>query len=157
MLFGSNHTENRRFIYGLNLYIFTSASVLSLTAIFKLFTLLTRADSLNGYDPVFGLKFKFLLLLVVNIELLVVVGCVFIRKTRNKLIAITWLSGCFLLYKVGIYAVDWKPSCNCLGFLSDLLSLSDHHAGIISTIISIIMFSSGIIAIYIHKTKIINK
>ena len=102
--------------------------VLGVTGLAKAFSAISPARVLDTPDPLIGIPFRQLLLLVGLAELLVAFLCLFADKRRLSLLAVAWLSSNFLVYRLGLWFIGWHHPCACMGSLAGALHLSDQAA-----------------------------
>ena len=105
-----------------------AGAVLVLTGLAKAFSAIGSARALDTADPLIGIPFRQLLLLVGLAELLIAFFCLFTDKRRFSLLAVAWLSTNFLVYRLGLWVIGWHRPCGCMGSLSDMLHLSPKAA-----------------------------
>lgn len=99
-----------------------------MTGLAKAFSAIGPARALDAFDPLIGIPFRQLLLLVGLAELLIAFFCVFTDKRRLSLLAVAWISTNFLVYRFGLCFIGWHRPCGCMGSLSDMLHLSPRAA-----------------------------
>ena len=100
------------------------------------------------------------MLLITMRELLVIVAMLEIATMKfllgdklsdfQKGILLSWLSGCFLVYKALLWVRDPDLPCSCLGFLGKWLMLSERGLTITMTGIAVIMFAGGVAVAFAH-------
>jgi hypothetical protein len=80
-------------------------------------------------DPILGLPFGDLMLLVGASEFLVALLC-FSRRVRQtlKIAFVAWMATGFLVYRLGLWCIGWDHPCGCMGSLAGSLHLSDTAA-----------------------------
>jgi hypothetical protein len=106
-----------------------SAGVILLTTgLAKAFSAIGHARALDVADPLIGIAFRQLLLLVGLAELLIAFFCLFTDKRRFSLLAVAWMSTNFLVYRLGLWFIGWHHPCACMGSLAGILHLSDRAA-----------------------------
>ncbi len=55
--------------------------------------------------------------------------CVWKRfPLRSRLLLAAWLSTLFVIYRIGLWAMDWHQPCGCMGSLAGVLHLKDATA-----------------------------
>ena len=86
-------------------------------------------------DPVAGIPFRWLLLAVGVLELVVAGLCFFTSKKRLATLLVAWLGTNFLVYRLGLWFIGWHHPCGCMGNLAGMLHLSDHAADNIMKIV----------------------
>ena len=99
-----------------------------LTGLAKAFSAIGAARALDTADPLIGVPFRQLLLLVGLAELFIAFFCLFTEKRRLSLLAVAWISTNFLMYRLGLWFIGWHRPCGCMGSLSDMLHLSPRAA-----------------------------
>ena len=110
------------------LFVSTAGVLLGMTALGKSFSALGPVRALDTADPLIGIPFRQLLLLVGLAELLIAFFCLFTDRRRLSLLAVAWLSTNFLVYRLGLWLIGWHRPCGCMGSLTDMLHLSDRAA-----------------------------
>jgi hypothetical protein len=101
---------------------------LALTGLAKAISAVGPARALDVADPLIGIPFRQLLLVVGLVELLIAFFCLFTDRRRFNLLAVAWLSTNFLVYRLGLWLIGWHRPCGCMGTLSDVLHLSPRAA-----------------------------
>ena len=109
-------------------FLKVAGSVLLLTGVAKAFTAIGAARVLDTADPLTGIPFRQLLLLVGLAEILIAFFCLFTDKRGFSLLAVAWLSTNFLVYRLGLWFIGWHHPCHCMGDLASALHLSDQAA-----------------------------
>ncbi|MCW5555320.1 MAG: hypothetical protein KIS67_24560 [Verrucomicrobiae bacterium] len=99
-----------------------------LTGAAKLWSALGTSKFLAAVDPILGIKFGQLLLAVGLAEIAVALVCCLSKRQTLALGLVAWLATNFLVYRVGLWWMDWKRPCGCLGNLTDALHLSPQAA-----------------------------
>lgn len=109
-------------------FIRSAGVVLATTGLAKAFSAIGMARALDTADPLIGIPFRQLLLLVGLAELLITFFCLFTDKQRLSLLAVAWISTNFLVYRLGLWFIGWHHPCACMGSLAGVLHLSDQAA-----------------------------
>ncbi len=112
----------------LNSFIFGAAIVLAFAGIAKIWTALGNSKFLAVVDPIFGIKFGQLLLVVGMAEITVALVCFFSKRQTLALGLVAWISTNFVLYRLGLWWMNWKSPCGCLGNLTDALHIRPETA-----------------------------
>ena len=110
------------------LFLVSAGGGLGLTGLSKAFSAIGAARALDVADPLIGIPFRQLLLLVGLAELLIAFFCLFTDKRRLSLLAVAWISTNFLVYRLGLWFIGWHRPCGCMGNLTDLLHLTPRAA-----------------------------
>src|ERR1035438_3447026 len=110
------------------LYLKAAGGGLALTGLAKVFSAIGAARALDTADPLIGIPFRQLLLLVGLAELLIAFFCMFTERRRFSLLAVAWISTNFLVYRLGLWFIGWHHPCACMGRLAGVLHLSDQAA-----------------------------
>jgi hypothetical protein len=105
-----------------------AGSALALTGLAKAFSATGPAHALDTFDPLIGIPFRQLLLLVGLAELSIAFFCLFADRRGFSLLAVAWISSNFLVYRLGLWFIGWHRPCGCMGSLSDMLHLSPQAA-----------------------------
>jgi hypothetical protein len=117
----SRDSECRKHYGLLRWFIFTSAAILFLTAMAKIWAACGSAKILALEDPIIGISFRHLILAASILELIVSVVCIVSKSQKLALGLIAWLTTNFLAYRIGVWWVGWHRPCGCLGNLTDTL------------------------------------
>lgn len=112
--------------------ILSAGTILCVTGFAKVWSALGSAQLLDLADPVLGVRFRWLMLIVGMAELAVGFACFVGRTARVANTLLTWITSNFLLYRLGLWWLDWKIPCPCLGNITDALSISPAVADTIS-------------------------
>jgi hypothetical protein len=112
----------------MSLFLKVAGSGLAATGLAKALSAIGPARALDTTDPLIGLPFRQLLLLVGLIELFIAFFCLLTDRRRFSLLAVAWISTNFLVYRLGLWFIGWHRPCGCMGSLSDMLHLSPHAA-----------------------------
>jgi hypothetical protein len=122
--FSMRHGEDKMKT-SLNWIFALSASLLLATAaVAKIWSALGSARLLAVADPIVGISFKHLMLGVGIAEISVAAVCLFRKFEQLAETLIAWMATNFLLYRIGLWWMDWHRPCACLGNLTDALHIS---------------------------------
>lgn len=103
---------------------FDSAGVLLLlTGAAKLVSVTGISRSLEAHDPILGIAFSQIFLLVGVVELVVGVICLIGKKRKMQAIFVAALATNFLLYRLCLYLVGYEGPCGCLGDFTERLHI----------------------------------
>ncbi len=103
-----------------------------MAGIAKIWTGLGDTRVMAVIDPIVGIQFGHLLLAVGVAELSIAAFCFLSRRRLLATALIAWLATNFLVYRLGLWWMDWKRPCGCLGNLTDALHISPQTADNIS-------------------------
>jgi hypothetical protein len=109
-------------------FVVSAGALLAITGLAKAFSAIGPARALDTADPLIGIPFRQLLLLVGLAELLIAFFCIFTDRRRFSLLAVAWISTNFLVYRLGLLFIGWHHPCGCMGSLAGVLHLSDKAA-----------------------------
>jgi hypothetical protein len=98
--------------------------VLLLTALAKILSAVGPARALDVPDPIIGISFRFVMVGVGLVELLIAFFCLFTARRWICLLAVAWLASNFVTYQLGLWWMGWHRPCGCLGNLTDALHIS---------------------------------
>lgn len=110
------------------LFLVTAGVALAVTGLAKAFSAIGPARALDTTDPLVGIPFRQLLLLVGLSELLIAFFCLFTDKRRLSVLAVAWISTNFLVYRLGLWFIGWHRPCGCMGNLTGILHVSPRLA-----------------------------
>jgi hypothetical protein len=75
------------------------------------------------------------MLAVGMVELVIACVCVFAKARQLALGLIAWLATSFVVYRLGLWWMEWRRPCGCLGNLTDALHISPQTAENITKVI----------------------
>ena len=101
---------------------------LAVTGVAKAWSAIGPAHALDAHDPLIGVPFRQLMLLVGLAELLIAFFCLLTDRRQFSLVAVAWISTNFLVYRLGLWLIGWHRPCGCMGNLTDLLNISPRVA-----------------------------
>lgn len=116
-------------------FVYFTSLLLLVTALAKIISSTGKAPILKTTDPILMLPYRLVFLDVGGIELIVALICIFGKQLVLKLRLIAWLATMILMYRVGLWWIDWRRPCICLGNLTDALHISPQAAETIMKII----------------------
>jgi hypothetical protein len=106
----------------------TAGAILALTGFAKIVSASGSSGILNTLDPLFGIPFRQLILLVGLLELSIAVICAVAGLQRVFLYGLAWLSTIFFIYRFELWELGWQRPCVCLGNFTDALHISPQTA-----------------------------
>ncbi len=124
-------------------FVSSAGVILAITGIAKVWSAFGNTKLLAVVDPVLGVQFRHLMLAVAVAELAVAFVCLFTKKTTLSTILVAWLSTNFVVYRLGLWWMDWHRPCNCLGNLTDALHISPQLADNIMKVILAYLLIGG--------------
>ena len=110
------------------LFVSTSAIILAISGIAKVYSAFGSSRVLGFADPIFGVRFGNLFLAVGLAEIVVAALCLVDKHLRAAPPVVASLATGFLIYRIGLWGMDWKRPCSCLGILTDQLHISPQLA-----------------------------
>lgn len=109
--------------------------ILAITGIAKACSGLGISKFLAVADPIIGIQFGHLMLVVGILEIAIALVCFCSKQRSMALGLVAWLSTNFVFYRLGLWWMDWHRPCSCLGNLTDALHLSPQIADTVMKII----------------------
>jgi hypothetical protein len=109
-------------------FILVSGVTLALTGGAKVWSGLGSSKLLAVVDPILGIKFGQLMLLVGLAEIAIALVCYFSKRQTLALGLVAWMSTNFVVYRLGLWWMNWHRPCSCLGNLTDALHISPQTA-----------------------------
>ena len=116
-------------------FVKSAGVLLAVTGPAKALSAVGSARALEAADPLTGMPFRQLLLLVGLAELLIAFFCLFTERWRFSLLAVACISTDFLLYRLGLWFIGWHRPCGCMGSLTDMLHISPRAADVIMKLV----------------------
>ncbi|MEJ5236739.1 MAG: hypothetical protein WHT82_00120 [Limisphaera sp.] len=128
---GSAEKGGRRYLHWLGKredwirgFVWSAGMVLLVTGLAKVWSSLEPSRAMEVQDPVLGVPFRWLMLAVGWLEVMVAAVCLVGGRLQMALGLVGWLAGNLALYRLGLSWMDWKAPCGCLGHLTDALGVS---------------------------------
>jgi len=106
----------------------TAGIILAITGGAKIWSGLGDSKFLAVVDPIFAVKFGPLMLALGLVEIVIALVCFFGKRQTQAVLLVAWLSTGFVIYRLGLWWMDWHRPCNCLGNLTDALHISPQTA-----------------------------
>lgn len=100
-------------------FVVSAGAILALTGLAKVWSGLGNAKFLAVSDPIIGIKFGQLMLLVGVAEIVIALVCFFTKRQTLALSLVSWMSTNFVIYRLGLWWMNWHRPCGCLGSLTD--------------------------------------
>jgi predicted neutral ceramidase superfamily lipid hydrolase len=101
---------------------------MAITGIAKIWSGLGNSKFLAVVDPIVGIQFGQLILLVGVAEIAIALVCFLSKKQTLALGLVAWISTNFVVYRLGLWWIAWHRPCSCLGNLTDALHISPQTA-----------------------------
>ena len=79
-------------------------------------------------DPIIGLRFRWVLVAVGVVEIVIASACVLAKTKKLATLLVAWLATSFLAYRLGLWWMGWHRPCGCMGSLAGAVHLSDQAA-----------------------------
>jgi hypothetical protein len=124
-------------------FVVSSGCIFLVTSLAKIISALGRANILNFGDPIFGISFRHVMLIMGIWELVISAICLFANNRKLQLFTISWLASCFLVYRFGLWFVGWTRPCPCLGGFYDAIHVSSGLANLINKSIIFYLLVGG--------------
>lgn len=125
------------------LFSLITGGVLLITGAAKIWSAFGNVKLLLVTDPIIGIQFRYLMFVVGVAELAVAFVCLFTARRRLAMLLVAWLATGFLMYRVGLWWVEWESPCPCLGNLTDLLRLPPNLAdNIMNAVLAYLLIGS---------------
>jgi len=109
-------------------FILSAGAILAITGIAKVWSGLGHSKFLTVVDAIIGIKFGQLMLAVGVAEIAIALVCFFSKRQTLALGLVAWMSTNFVVYRLGLWWMDWHRPCSCLGNLTDALHISPQTA-----------------------------
>ena len=133
---------------------FSVAAILAITGIAKLWSGLGNSKFLSVVDPIIGIKFGQLMLVVGVVEIVIALVCFFSKRQTLALGLVAWMSTNFVVYRLGLWWMHWHRPCNCLGNLTDALRISPQTADtIMKVLLAYLLIGSYALLIWRWRTN----
>lgn len=125
------------------LFLHGTGIMLMLTGAAKVWSGFGNSKFLSVVDPIIGIAFGQLLLAVGIAEIAIALFCFLSKRQTLALGLVSWLSTNFVVYRLGLWWMDWHRPCSCLGNLTDALHISPQAAdNIMKTVLAFLLVGS---------------
>jgi hypothetical protein len=109
-------------------YILSVGAILGVAAIAKIVSVFGTARVLLIQDPLIGISFRKLIILAGVVELVIASLCLSTNRLKLNSLMVAWLSTSFVVYRFGLWWINWQRPCHCLGNLTDALHIPPQTA-----------------------------
>lgn len=126
-----------------NWAIICAALGLLVAAFGKLGVLVEGPKMLSERDPFIGLSFRATFVLVVSMELVIAVYCARSRDFLLRGLCLLSFGAIVLVYRIGLYLIDYHKPCGCLGSITSVLHISESAADDIAKMMLAVILLAG--------------
>jgi len=112
-------------------FLYSTSALLLITGLAKLISVFGKANLLEVPDPITKIQFRYLLLVIGIVEIVIAVVCFLPRRTELKAALIALLATNFALYRIGLFLMHYHRPCACLGGLTDAIGIPSATADMI--------------------------
>ena len=112
-------------------FILSAGVLLLITSLAKFASGFGSVYILNVQDPIFGIPFRYLFWTVGFFEFAVAIVCLNTDRVIMQAWIIAWLATGIVIYRFGLYFVNYTGACPCLGNLAGVLHISSKTAELI--------------------------
>jgi hypothetical protein len=109
-------------------FILSTGIILGLTGMAKVWSGLGTAKVLAAADPVTGVMFGHLMVSVGIVEFIIALFCFISKSLKMVVVLVAWLATSLMLYRFGLWWIDFHKPCSCLGNLTDALHIPPQTA-----------------------------
>ena len=136
-----------------NLFLKSAAILLGVTAAAKLISATGSAKILDYPDPIFLITNRVVMTGAGSLELLAVALLWFHKNIQCNLLTVAWLGSNFLIYRFGLWFLQVKQPCSCLGTVGELLPLKPETLSFTLKSIVIYLFATSIFLLLRRKSE----
>lgn len=104
-------------------FALSAALILIATGVAKVASACGSAKLLSEADPIVGIQFRHLLLIIGFVELSIGLVSYVCKGSQIGLMLVSWLATSFVIYRAGLWWMGWHRPCSCLGNLTDALHI----------------------------------
>jgi hypothetical protein len=116
-------------------FVLSAVVALLVTGLAKLYAALGAATILAAPDPIFAIPNRLLFIAVGTFELTVAAMCFIGHVKVWSLAFVAWIATALTIYRVGIWSLELRMPCPCLGTLTEMLHLSPKTADAVALIL----------------------
>lgn len=133
-------------------FLYSAGTILFTTAVAKLISSFGNAGFLLKADPILGVSFKHLFWIAGVIELAVAMFCFVGKRPVLQAGLVAWLASSFVIYRFGLFWIDYHRPCSCLGNLTDALHIPPQTADtIMKIVLGYLLFGSHAVLFRLWK------
>ncbi len=132
-------------------FLLSVGGILAINGTNNLLGVFEKSPMMDLPDPLFGISFRYLLLLAGLVELIVAFLCLFANKETLSLGLVPWLAANFTVYRVGLWTMGWHHPYAWLAGLMDGLDISPIMADGIVTVTIAYLLTGGIAMLCIKR------
>lgn len=137
------------------LILSSCGGILLLTGAAKLWSAVGREPVLESVDPVFGLTLRELFTYAGVIEAMVGLHCLWSDRLQRSAALVLWLSGVFVLYRIGLSWLGGEGPCGCLGVLSFRWGLTPAAVDtVMKVVLGCMVFGGGAVLLLLRREKL---
>jgi hypothetical protein len=92
-------------------FLASAGAILAITGGAKLWSAVGTSKALSVADPIVGIPFGKLMLLVGLAELAIAASCFLLKEKWISLVQVASLSSSFLIYRIGLWSIGWHKPC----------------------------------------------
>jgi len=135
-------------------YLKSCGIILLITGLAKIWTAFSKLKILFVADPILSIKFGHLMLMVGLIEIVLGTFCFFGKWTTFTSISLASFATNLLIYRVGLWWIDWKKPCSCLGNLSDALHIFPQTAdSLMKALLAYLLIGSYVSLMFLWRQR----
>jgi len=111
-------------------FLISTGIALILVGMGKLMLGFGEMNGLFVREPVLHLRFSHVIQVAGFVEVVIGFMCLLVCRTWPKkgLCVIAWLASCLACYRLGLWLMNWREPCNCMGYLIKTIHLSPRAA-----------------------------
>jgi len=138
----------------LRLYFWFAAVLLLVASAGKIVSSFGEAKILQYPDAILSIPFRYLLLFVSALEIIVAIICIFGKNVALQSGLVAWLATSFLVYRLGVWESGYHIPCSCLGNITDALHISPKAAGtVIKIILAYLLIGSYVTLFWLWRQR----
>ncbi|SRR5581483_1115379 len=135
-------------------FVLSAAVILSCTAVAKLVSVTGAARLLDEANPILVLSNRNIMFMAGVWELAVACYLSLAKNRLGKLLAILWLSSCFLAYRFGMFWLSPGTPCPCLGTLTERLHLSTGASNFLLELTVVFLLGGSLYFLIVQKLPV---
>jgi hypothetical protein len=133
----------------IDVFIKLSILIFIVTGCAKLISVFGDSELLIQRDPIFQIvNFRVVMLFVGSIEILLAAYIFSVKSLKVVLLTIFIFSIMLILYRFGLYWIDYNKPCSCLGNVADMIGVSDVAADRIMILVLLFLFAGSSLSLW---------
>jgi len=137
-----------------------AGGLLFITGMAKIASAFGGMPVLKVDDPIFKIPFRYVFLIVGNLEVFIALMCFFNKQIWIRAGLIASIATNFLIYRFALFWIGWQKPCHCLGDLTGVLHISPEAAdAVMKVVLAYLLIGSyaSLFCLWRHRNISVNE